>query len=112
MDMKFDITPNNIVLSNGKIDGNQMSLSMEGNINTKNKKLDIKGLLIPDLFSLNRVVSAIPLLGRILKGSNKEGIIALNYTVSGDFDKPNIWANPLSLTPGIIKGLFSIFNRD
>ncbi len=112
MDMKFDITPNNIVLSNGKIDGNQMSLSMEGNINTKNKKLDIKGLLIPDLFSLNRVVSAIPLLGRILKGSNKEGIIALNYTVSGDFDKPNIWANPLSLTPGIIKGLFGIFSRD
>jgi hypothetical protein len=110
MDMKFDITPANIKLSNGKINGNQMSLSMEGNINTKDKKLDVKGFLIPDLFSLNRAISAIPLLGKILKGSNKDAVIALNYTVTGSFDKPNIWANPLSITPGIIKGLFTIFN--
>jgi hypothetical protein len=112
-EMGFDFTANanDINISNGKMSGNEMDMTIEGEVNLAQKQLHLKGAVIPGVFFLNKILSSAPIIGKILKGSNKDGIISLNYKVGGSFDKPVIDANPFSITPGFIKSIFGILEK-
>ena len=48
----------------------------------------------------------VPILGTILTGTDKGGLIALDFRLQGSIDKPEKSTNPLSLAPGILRDVF------
>lgn len=89
--------------------GSAIGITSKGTIDFKNKLIDLKGALIP-AHEVNKILGDIPILGTIIVGKKNEGIIATNYKIQGELQKPKISVNPLSmLTPGFLRNIFDIF---
>lgn len=87
--------------------GSAVGLTARGKIDFDQSQVDLEGTLVP-AYSLNRVLSSIPLLGPILTGREGEGMFAVTYRMTGKLDNPKVDANPLSaLAPGFLRALFS-----
>ena len=53
-------------------------------------------------------VGKIPVLKHVLTSGDGQGIIALDYTVTGNLEKPEVKVNPGSLlTPGALRDIFN-----
>ncbi len=86
--------------------GPSLGLTAEGRIDVPGQQMDLEGVVVPAA-SINRAVESIPLLGALLTGGTGEGIIAINYSLSGAMDDPDVSVNPLSaLAPGFLRTLF------
>ena len=72
--------------------------------------MDFEGTLIP-AYSLNSILSRIPLLGAVLNGGEKGGgIFAATYTYRGNVATAEPSVNPLAaLAPGFLRHIFDIF---
>lgn len=91
-----------LVLKEGRTSGNSLGLTFDGTVDNAQRKMDIKGTVVP-MSEINNLVGHIPLVGDILTGGSG-GIFAATYGIDGSFDNPDISVNPLSvLTPGILR---------
>jgi hypothetical protein len=98
-------------VSKGKASGNAMGMTLEGSIDSNTTKLKLKGVVVP-AYAINSLLGNIPILGA-LAGGEGEGLIAFNYSIDGNFEKPDVSVNPLSgLTPGFLRGIFGVFDGD
>jgi hypothetical protein len=71
--------------------------------------MDVRGTVVP-AYALNSALGRIPLVGRLFSPEKGGGLLAVNYAVTGRASDPKVTVNPLSaLTPGFLRGLFSIF---
>jgi hypothetical protein len=61
---------------------------------------------IAPAYVLTRLISWVPILGTILTGTDKAGLIALDFHAYGSLDDPEKSVNPLSLAPGILREVF------
>ena len=96
-------------ISEGKVYGGLMALSISGSINKKDDTLNIQGMVAP-AHSLDNWVGKIPIIGKILTGEEGESAVAANYNVVGKIKEPKYSVNPLSIfTPGIFKEFWKIF---
>ena len=87
-----------------------MALTADGTINNDNEKVDIKGMVAPT-HAIDSWVGNIPILGAIMTGIEGGGVLAANYSVTGNIKDPNYFVNPLSiLTPGVFKEFWKIFD--
>lgn len=87
--------------------GPALGLTGAGDIDFKDKVLDVDGVLVP-AYNTNSALGSIPVIGDIFVGKKGEGIFALNYSVKGPFKQTQVAVNPLSaLTPGFLRGIFS-----
>ena len=67
--------------------------------------IDCTGYLAPAA-TIQRIIGKIPLLGQLLTGIHREGLIATQFTIAGPLKKPEVKAKPLStLTPGLLRDL-------
>ena len=83
-----------------------MGLSASGIVFNKNDTMDLTGTFMP-ANNLNRAVSAIPVLGRILSNGKDQGLIGVTFRLTGPHEDPNLQINPLSLvTPGVFNRIF------
>ncbi|MCI5049615.1 MAG: AsmA-like C-terminal domain-containing protein [Rickettsiales bacterium] len=99
-----------VTVKNAKATGPSLGILSEGKINFATNILDLKGSLAP-AYTINSVVSKIPLIGEMLVGGEGEGVFAFSYSVKGHADKPDVSVNPLSvLTPGFTRKFFDIFD--
>jgi len=70
-------------------------------------KLDLRGSVIP-FDKISGFVGKIPVLKQVLTSDDGQGIVALDYTVTGNLEKPDVKVNPGSLlTPGGLRDLFN-----
>ncbi|ABC22837.1 YhdP family protein [Rhodospirillum rubrum] len=100
-----------VTVSEAQAYGNAIGLTAEGAINLDDERLSLKGTVVP-AYAINSLLGKIPLLGSIIVGGKGQGVIGVNYAVSGDVSKPAISVNPLSaLTPGFLRGIFKIFDQ-
>ena len=91
-----------------KVDANQYSdinafavndgigLVLEGNIDRKNQTLNLDGQVSP-LHLLSGIIQKIPIFGKILIGNEGEGILAVEYSMSGSLNDPEVKSNPLTI---------------
>ncbi|MEO0391843.1 MAG: AsmA-like C-terminal domain-containing protein [Pseudomonadota bacterium] len=94
-----------ITVNEGRAGGGPFGFTIGGVVDLAGQQLDLNGTLVP-VYTLNRWISAIPIIGTLLTGGDGEGLFAATYSVDGDFDDPDIAINPLSaLAPGIIRKL-------
>jgi hypothetical protein len=99
-----------LTVREGRARGAQFGFTLGGAVDLSNETLDLNGTLVP-IYTLNRWIGAIPVIGTLLTGGEGEGLFAANYTVDGSFAEPDIKINPLSaLAPGIIRKL--LFAQD
>jgi len=90
------------------IHANGVGITADGVIDVGDKTVDFKGSLAP-ASTIQQAIGHIPLLGRVLTGVNREGIIATQFTIAGPFTAPAVKAKPLStLTPGITRDLMRL----
>jgi hypothetical protein len=97
-----------LAIENMRVHADGLGIVVNGVIDFGAAEVDISGALAPS-GTLQRVIGHIPLLGRLLTGVNREGIVAAQFTITGKLDEPEVKANPLSmLTPGITRDLMKL----
>lgn len=86
-----------------RLSGPQLGITFEGSVNSKANSINVNGTAVP-AFVLNTLLGKIPLIGNLLVG---DGIIGINFAVSGDRKDPTTTVNPLSvIAPGFLRRLF------
>lgn len=93
-------------LSNGLIKGSAYEVKIAGSMNFKNKTMKFKGIYIPSLHGINGFIDSIPFLGSLITGGKNSAFIGANFSISGSFDNPETFFNPVSvLTPGFLRNI-------
>lgn len=92
-----------LTIQPSRLSGPQLGISLEGHINQHTDTVSISGTAVP-AFVLNTMLGKIPLIGDLLVG---DGIIGVNFAVSGAKSDPQFTVNPLSaIAPGFLRRIF------
>ena len=103
--LPFTNADQNLTISDGLLRGSQLGLTVKGDIHRGNDTIDLAGTIIP-VYTLNRLIGQVPVIGRILTGVDGRGAFAATYSLEGARADPTVYVNPLSiLTPGLIRDL-------
>ncbi|MBP1805970.1 AsmA-like C-terminal region-containing protein [Rubellimicrobium aerolatum] len=95
---EFRIDPDRVTVSQGSAIGAGLGLSATGAYDLTSERMDFEGVLSP-LYILNGIGSILTRPG--------EGLLGVNFTLTGDADDPEVGVNPLSLlAPGALRELF------
>jgi hypothetical protein len=101
-----------LAINNMRIHADGLGIFVNGDVDFGAGEIDIRGALAP-MGTLQRFIGHIPLIGRLLTGVNREGVIAANFSITGKLTDPEIKAQPLSmLTPGITRDLVKLLPDD
>jgi len=94
----FRLTPGAVEVKSGSATGPSLGISAAGVYLLGSKRIEMQGVVSP-LYLLNGIGAGLTRRG--------EGLIGINYTVSGTADDPQIGVNPLSIfTPGMFREMF------
>lgn len=118
--VRFDTTESKFVwhkgrlyLRDGRANGAQIGITFAGKIDLgggRNRKIDVEGTIVP-VYTLNRLIGAIPIIGDLLTGGNGQGLFAATYHIRGPRVDPQVSVNPLSaLAPGIVRRILFMNN--
>ena len=98
VEAEFRLTPGRMTLSRGSAVGASLGLSMDGVYATDTGQIAMQGVITP-VYLLNGVGSLLTRKG--------EGLLGLNYRLSGAAKSPKVSINPLSvLAPGGLRDIF------
>lgn len=104
--LPFTMEDQKLTLTDGLLRGSQIGLTTKGTIDLEEETIDLAGTIIP-VYSLNRLIGQVPIIGRILTGSDGRGAFAATYQIEGPTSQPKVYVNPLSiLTPGLLRDFF------
>lgn len=93
-------------LERGILRSEQIGLSYAGTLYDTQGRIDMVGTFMP-AYALNRIFSALPILGEILGNGRDNGLIGITFKLAGDAKTPNLTVNPISLiAPGIFRQIF------
>lgn len=107
-DADWEFHNGSLDINNARIKGPSYTIRFAGNINLKEKTINIKGIYIPSAYGINSLVSGIPLVGSIISGGKDSALFGSNFSVKGDLKDPKISFDTLTaLTPGFIRNLFN-----
>jgi uncharacterized protein YhdP len=107
LDLPFQLQDGSLTFDRARMSGSQLGLTMNGEVDLETSELDLEGTIVP-VYTVNRVLGNIPLVGPFLAGEEGEGAFAATYWVRGELSDPQITVNPLAvLAPGFIRDLFS-----
>ncbi len=60
-------------------------------------------------YGVNNLFGKLPVLGLVLGGGQQEGLIGVNFRVSGSTSAPTLSINPLSaIAPGFLRKIFGV----
>jgi len=98
VDARFRLGPERLTLYSGSAVGASMGISMDGYYYLGSKRMDMQGVVSP-LYFVNAVGGIFTRAG--------EGLVGVNYTLTGAASNPKVAVNPLSLlTPGMFREIF------
>ncbi len=94
-----------VSLTDAHTSGSGFGLTAWGEVDFVKDEIDIKGSIVP-AYTLNSILSKIPLLGELFSSEKGSGLLNFSYGITGLIDAPVITVNPLAvLTPGAVKGI-------
>ena len=104
----FTLDERRLEIRNGKALGHGFGITVEGSVDFNEQSYDLAGAVTP-METIQKIIGHIPLLGRLLAGWDREGVIAFLYTVKGPLKNPDIDVKGYSaLTPGITREIFKL----
>lgn len=102
-DVPFEQKDGVLTIKPSRLRGPQLGITLDGTINQNTDTVSVSGTAVP-AFVLNTILGKIPLLGDVFVG---DGIIGVNFAVSGSRADPQFSVNPLSaLAPGFLRRIF------
>ncbi|MBI3582666.1 MAG: AsmA-like C-terminal domain-containing protein [Nitrospinae bacterium] len=102
----FEIKNGIAVTEDLLIDSDSIRITTVGEIDIKDKKIDMI-IGVQPFQTVDKIISSIPLAGRILTG-DKKALIVFYYTVKGDMNDPQITAVPFE---SLGEGILGVFKR-
>ncbi|MBV9569154.1 MAG: hypothetical protein JO172_13555 [Hyphomicrobiales bacterium] len=112
---QFNRLQASFVRNSGRLDvrealivGNQAGITLSGLVDFGRNAQNLSGTFVP-AYGLNNAFSKVPLFGPLLSGGANEGLLGVNFRVTGSLTRPDIVVNPLSaMTPGFLRKLFDV----
>ncbi|OEY86529.1 hypothetical protein BIY23_03660 [Wolbachia pipientis] len=107
----FSYSNNIVEIEKSSLTATELYITAHGAFNINNSRFQITGEIVP-LYFINKLISNIPIFGKILTGGRSRGVIALDYKASGD-DKNNTTSVNFitSATPNLFKRVLGIFDH-
>ena len=106
----FRLTSEALVLNDARAFSPSLGLTAKGQFDRIQDRMALEGTVVP-AYVFNSLLGRIPLIGRLFTAEKGGGLIAVNYSLRGPTNDPDVMANPLSaLTPGFLRGLFGLFD--
>jgi hypothetical protein len=88
-----------------------LGLTATGRIGVASGQTSITGTIVPAYF-FNSMLGHLPLVGKLFSPEQGGGVFAARFGLSGQIDDPSVSINPISaLTPGFLRGIFGVFDR-
>ena len=110
LNAKISVTRERAEILDALAFGSSLGISASGGINHLARTIDMNGMLVP-AYGLSRLIDQIPILGHILTGGEKEGLLAAEYLLRGSLDSPTVTVNPLTaFAPGFLRALVKATN--
>ncbi|MBV9516778.1 MAG: hypothetical protein JO068_01550 [Hyphomicrobiales bacterium] len=114
-DAQFNRMQASFVRNAGRLDirealivGNQAGITLSGLVDFSRNAQSLSGTFVP-AYGLNNAFSKVPLFGPLLGGGANEGLLGVNFRVTGSLTRPDFTVNPLSaMTPGFLRKLFDV----
>ncbi|HUA76802.1 MAG TPA: AsmA-like C-terminal region-containing protein [Acetobacteraceae bacterium] len=107
----FALAGDQLTLNDARAFNPSLGLTTKGSIDLATRTAALSGTIVPAYF-FNSLLGDIPLIGRLFSPEKGGGVFAAAYTVDGSLDNPAVHVNPLAaVTPGFLRGLFSVFNE-
>ena len=112
LQVRFHRDGSRLDLSEGTMHGEAIGLTVEGSLDFVHDQVDMSGTFVP-VYSFNNLFAKIPVVGLILAGGTNEGLIGVNYRITGMASAPTLNINPLSaIAPGIFRQIFGVADFD
>jgi hypothetical protein len=93
----------------GAIASPNIGSTLEGVADFNRDAMDFSGTFVP-AYGVNNLFGQLPVVGLILGGGDKEGLIGVNFRVTGRPGAPVLSVNPLSvIAPGFLRKIFGAF---
>jgi len=92
----------------GAIASPTVGSTLDGVADFNRDALDFSGTFVP-AYGVNNLFGQLPVVGLILGGGDKEGLIGVNFRVTGRVSAPALSVNPLSaIAPGFLRKIFGV----
>jgi hypothetical protein len=106
LSVSFSRAAGRIDLREGVMWGPQIGATVEGSVDFAADRVNLGGTFVP-AYQVNNLFSKIPVVGLLLGGGKDEGLLGINYRISGAASAPVLTFNPLSaMTPGFLRKIF------
>ena len=106
LEVAFARNSGRLELRDGVVSGPSVGATIEGGIDFTRDQVALNGTFVP-AYGLNNMFSRIPLFGPLLGGGANEGLIGINFRITGSASAPVLSLNPLSaMTPGFLRKIF------
>ncbi len=103
MTASFERSPGKLTIQDGVIYNPSIGLTTQGGIDFEHNQIDVSGSFVP-AYTVNTMLTKIPLVGLLLSGGENDGVFGLSYRVHGSMSSPTLTVNPLSaIAPGILR---------
>ena len=107
MTASFERSPGKLAIQDGVIYNPSIGLTTQGAIDFEHNQIDVSGSFVP-AYSVNTMLTKIPLVGLLLSGGDNGGVFGISYRVHGSMSDPTLTVNPLSaIAPGIFRRILS-----
>ncbi|HTV33765.1 MAG TPA: AsmA-like C-terminal region-containing protein [Methylocella sp.] len=112
LQVRFHREGSRLDLSDGTMHGEAIGLTVQGSFDLVHDRVDMSGTFVP-VYAFNNLFAKIPVFGQILGGGSNEGLIGVNYRITGQASAPTLNINPLSaIAPGIFRQIFGVADFD
>ncbi len=86
MNGDFSFKNNILIIDNSAAEGPFFDFTLKGKIDTRAKKMNLKGHVNPALYGVSSIVGAIPIIGRIFTGNDKHrGLMSATYKIDDSY---------------------------
>jgi hypothetical protein len=107
MTASFERSPGKLAIQDAVIYNPNVGITAQGGIDFQHNQVDLSGSFVP-AYSVNTMLTKIPLVGLLLSGGENGGVFGINYRVHGSMTDPAVSVNPLSaIAPGIFHRILS-----
>ena len=86
MNGNFNFKNDLLTIENSAAEGPYFDFTLKGSIDTRAKKMKLKGHVNPALYGISSVVGVIPIIGRIFTGNGKHrGLMSATYEIDDSY---------------------------
>ncbi len=91
--------------------GGSLGVLGSGSADLKLGTVDLIGTVVP-FSNISNAIGLIPIIGKTVVGNDGKGLVAIEYTIKGGFDNPEVAVKKGSATPDILKNILGTGKKD